>query len=358
MKARVIANINKRLWPSLANKPLANPLRPNDLIDVIDEVEGEAPPNSTNTKWYKIKQGYYVWSGGVNVIADAGQTSYDWWHTQYHIREVWSKLGTRGEGVKIAVTDTGVSLNHPALFSKRTSAGKDYTNTSFRTDNFAHGTPVAGIIFAEAQSPGIAPGASLYVVKVVDTGTFQPQVLLQALRELPSDIDIVVLSHAFPRNEFDPSLDADFVTVASGKLIICGAGNDSNHHNPQPTDYYPAALQNFIAVGSCDNTNTIASNSVKSTRITLCAPGVDMKVLNPYDLAKPVIDSGTSYAAPFVAGVAALMKSYCRRKSKKLTNAQLITYLQATADKNASHNPQLYGAGIINPINAIKKIIP
>lgn len=363
MKVKVIAKLNKRLWPSTKNTPLPNPHLPGDIIEVESEVEGEAPLNATNTRWYKAKGGYYVWSGGVLredtvKMVEYDRSAFDWWHTQYSIKEVWSKLGVRGEGVNIAVIDTGVSLNHPALVSKRNAPGKDYTNTTYGIDNFAHGTPVAGIIFAEAQSIGIAPRASLYVVKIVDTGTFSAGTLLRALRGLPAGIDIVVISHAFPCDEFNHSLTADFIQAASGKLIICGAGNYSNHNDP-PVDYYPAALDGFIAVGACDSNNTIAYDSVKSNRIHLCAPGVDMKVLNPFDHANPMTGSGTSYAAPFVAGIAALMKSYCRKKSKPLSNAQLVTYLETTATKTSpNQNAQIYGAGIINPINAIKKIVP
>lgn len=69
MKVKVIAKLNKRLWPSTRNAALPNPLIPNDILEVVEEVQGEAPPSSDNTKWYKTNEGFYVWSEGVENIS-------------------------------------------------------------------------------------------------------------------------------------------------------------------------------------------------------------------------------------------------------------------------------------------------
>ncbi|MFN8335697.1 MAG: serine protease [Cyclobacteriaceae bacterium] len=70
MKVKVIAKLNKRLWPSTKNTPLPNPLIPNDILEVVEEVRGEAPPSSENSKWYKTDKGFYVWSEGVQDLSN------------------------------------------------------------------------------------------------------------------------------------------------------------------------------------------------------------------------------------------------------------------------------------------------
>lgn len=69
MKVKVIAKLNKRLWPSTKNTPLPNPLIPNDILEVVEEVKGESPASSPNNKWYKTDKGFYVWSEGVEDIS-------------------------------------------------------------------------------------------------------------------------------------------------------------------------------------------------------------------------------------------------------------------------------------------------
>ncbi|HNH61928.1 MAG TPA: hypothetical protein PLS80_17960, partial [Cyclobacteriaceae bacterium] len=70
MKVKVIAKLNKRLWPSTRNTPLPDPLIPNDILEVVEEVRGEAPPSSENSTWYKTDKGFYVWSEGVQDLSN------------------------------------------------------------------------------------------------------------------------------------------------------------------------------------------------------------------------------------------------------------------------------------------------
>ena len=110
MKVKVIAKLNKRLWPSTKNTPLPNPLIPNDILEVVEEVDGEAPDSSANKKWYKTDKGFYVWSEGVQNISrenliikitnntfDSQQLSNTWWASHFpllHTRsDIFSAVG-------------------------------------------------------------------------------------------------------------------------------------------------------------------------------------------------------------------------------------------------------------------------
>jgi hypothetical protein len=66
MRARIIIKVNKRLWPNTANKKLRKPLRPNDIIEVAEEVVGEE--FRSNKIWYKTNEGFYIWSGAAEVL--------------------------------------------------------------------------------------------------------------------------------------------------------------------------------------------------------------------------------------------------------------------------------------------------
>lgn len=350
MKVIVTKHVNLRLERPSVNAPNPAYFAPGTELKIVDTVTGDKYKD--NDIWYKLENGAYVWSGALK-LPGAGtppSESLDWWHSSYKISDLWNAMG-RGGGVKLAVVDTGVDVTHPALTRQQNAEGKDYSGTDFRKDNFVHGTPVAGIIFAEsAQLTGVAPDASLYVVKASSTGTIPPDIVVQALEELPSDIDIVVLSHALNRKSFDDRYDARVAAVTGKRLIVCAIGNRSNHTG-EPANFFPATIPGCISVAACDAAGKIYSRSAKSGNIAVCAPGVNMKALNPGNHAVPFTDSGTSYAAPFIAGILAIMKSHKKDKS----NAELVKILCSSVTGGTA-NPMLFGSGIIDVSKIIKNL--
>ena len=357
MKGRVTRLLNIRTGAPLI-LPNNNPgfLKPNDVVEIIDTVVGDT--YKENNVWYKLSDGSFVWSGGVERNTTSPlRLNKDWWFDQYKIEMMWERFATRGEGVTVAVIDSGVDLSHPNLFNQRHAQGKDYSNTSFKTDAFGHGTLVAGVLCADGdQLTGVAPDSTLYVVKVFDTGGITYQGILKALEELPPAVDIVVLSQGLLRATSEEALDEKIDSIASSKLIVCSAGNFGNHLDDSPTNFYPATLPNCISVSACDLNDNIFMRSAKSERIDICGPGVNMRLINPANHALAMLGSGTSYAAPFIAGILCLMKSFVKKTGKAKSNGDLVKILKESVKDN-SKNPLLFGSGIINTEKIIQKLL-
>ncbi len=225
--------------------------------------------------------------------------------------------------VDIAIIDTGISLNHPDL--------NVYRNISFvegvpdGNDDLGHGTHIAGIAAAMDNSfgvLGVAPGAKLWAIKVCDVNGNCPlssQIkAIQYVNQHADEIDIVNLSIENPQSD---KLDkAVTESISKGLIYVVAAGNS----NTNTSTTSPARVPGVITVsaisdsdGECGGrgNNTIggpddyaASFSNYGKSIDFAAPGVD--VFSTYLGQGYAFDSGTSMAAPIVAGQAALYKSY------------------------------------------------
>ena len=356
MKGRVLKHLNIRTGsPQIL--PDNNPgfYKPNDVVEIVDTVLGDSYKD--NNVWFKLADGTFVWSGGVERnTTSALDTSKDWWFNEYKIQSLWEKFQTRGEGITVAIIDSGVDLTHPNLFKQRNANGKDYTGTNFSIDRFGHGTLVAGVFCADGdQLVGVAPDSTLYVVKAFHTGSITYPSILKALEELPANVEIVILSQGVLRSESEEQLDVKISEVARRKLVVCSTGNFSNHLG-NPTNFYPASLSDCISVSACDLNDNIFSGSAKSEGIDICAPGVSMRLINPGNHSLAVIDSGTSYAAPFIAGIFCLMKSFLKKNGRTKTNNELVRILKESV-KSSSKDPLLFGSGIINTEKIILKLL-
>ena len=224
--------------------------------------------------------------------------------------------------VDIAILDTGISLDHPDLNVYRNVSFVDGTLTG--DDDLGHGSHIAGIAAAKDNSIGImgvAPGAKLWAIKVCDVNGNCPlssQIKgIQYVNEHADEIDIVNLSIENPPSEkLDKSINE---SLSKGLIYVVAAGN--SHINTSLTS--PARIPGVIAVsaisdsdGECGGrgNSTIggpddyaASFSNYGNSIDFAAPGVN--VFSTYKDQGYAFDSGTSMAAPVVAGQAALYKS-------------------------------------------------
>ena len=224
--------------------------------------------------------------------------------------------------VDIAILDTGISLDHPDLNVYRNVSFVDGTQTG--DDDLGHGSHIAGIAAAKDNSIGImgvAPGAKLWAIKVCDVNGNCPlssQIKgIQYVNEHADEIDIVNLSIENPPSEkLDKSINE---SLSKGLIYVVAAGN--SHINTSLTS--PARIPGVIAVsaisdsdGECGGrgNSTIggpddyaASFSNYGNSIDFAAPGVN--VFSTYKDQGYAFDSGTSMAAPVVAGQAALYKS-------------------------------------------------
>jgi subtilisin family serine protease len=251
-----------------------------------------------------------------NVLATPS-TAYNYWQLQ----RIHKKFGYTGKGIKVAVIDTGITFHtaFPNLsydqimrFPSRCPLGN--------FDWVGHGTQCAGIICGKGFQlknsngtivnfpPGVAPDAELTVCKVT-TGSgssASKQDMTHALEWLvDKDIDIVNISMGslqFSMEEAGAINDL----VKKGVIVVCAASNDG-HKFSQPISY-PALLGNVLCIGSHGRHGKPSPFSPVGQQVDFLAPGEEVYCpSNTIRLDSVVQDSGTSFAAPAVAGLVCLI---------------------------------------------------
>src|SRR5581483_2076963 len=213
----------------------------------------------------------------------------------------------RGDGIKVAVLDSGVDYNHPDLAANYAGGYNFVSSNADPLDDAGHGTFVSGIIAANDDGNGIvgvAPDSKLYALKVLDSNGIGYVGDIIAALQWCVDHNIDIISMSFGLQSDSPALhDAIANAYSHGIVLVAAAGNV-----PGTIDY-PAAYSEVIAVGATDSNDVRAPFSATGSSLELVAPGVRVVSTYPFSLGGPYhTDDGTSDSAPHVAGVAALIK--------------------------------------------------
>ncbi|MFV2116694.1 type VII secretion-associated serine protease mycosin [Micromonospora sp. LOL_025] len=269
---------------------------------------------------------------------------------------------SRGAGVTVAVIDSGVSALHPAL-KGQVKVGRDFNGLpqqEGRCDLAGHGTIVAGIIAGKegtgASFSGIAPQARILPVRVLpDTRTTAdeglPGQIAEAIRwSVSNGADVINLSLV----TLDRQDLADAVRYAldEGVVVVAAAGNRQENQQDRPA--FPAAYPGVIAVAGVDEEGGHVGSSVSGDYVDLAAPGLN--ILGPAPggegfLAEP--QGGTSFAAAYVSGVAALV----RAAHPDLDPEQVADRLIRTADSPPEGKNAEIGHGVVNPYRAVATVL-
>ncbi len=279
-----------------------------------------------------------------------------WPQKELGFSAVWNR--TRGAGVTVAVVDSGVDAN--PQFGNRVIAGPDLVagtkpHIPAGADCLGHGTAVASIIAAAPAKgisfTGVAPAARILSVKISGTDSFPTSVTPQGIMDaVQFGADVINLSLATPDDV--PALrQAVEYALKHNVVVVAAAGNDLPQQGTGP--YYPAAYPGVLAVGAAGPGGVLAPFSDQRSPVAVTAPGVNVTTAFPgtfpdaYDPAQ----SGTSFAAAFVSGVAALV----RAAHPKLTAAQVVARIEATA--RGSTGPGT-GRGLVDPVRAVTAVLP
>ncbi|WP_239570434.1 type VII secretion-associated serine protease mycosin [Streptomyces sp. G44] len=279
--------------------------------------------------------------------------------------ELW--LQSRGKGVRVAVIDTGVDTRNPQLKpAVDASRGRNYLpakddkgekidrgKANGTTDTVGHGTRVAGIIAARPAKGtgfvGLAPQATIIPIKQNDAEGHGTAETLAASIDYAVDAgaDIINISQdtanaAEPSPELKQAVDR---ALGRRRLIVASAGNDGLGGNVKKT--YPASYEGVLAVAASDRNNERAAFSQSGDFVDVAAPGVDM--ISTVPLGGHCADSGTSFAAPYVAGLAALIKS----AHPDWTPRQITAQIQQTAERSVPGHDRLVGWGVADPTRAL-----
>ncbi|MEV6756505.1 type VII secretion-associated serine protease mycosin [Streptomyces sp. NPDC051214] len=281
--------------------------------------------------------------------------------------ELWRQ--STGKGVRVAVIDTGVDVKNPQLKSAvDASKGRNLLRRKLKdangdkiergkengtTDTVGHGTRVAGIIAARPTKGtgfvGLAPDATLIPIQQNDAeGHGDTKTLARAIDyAVAAGADVINISQD-TANAVEPApilKQAVDRALADEKVIVASAGNDGLGGNVKPT--YPASYEGVLAVAASDRNNERAAFSQSSEAVGVAAPGVDM--ISTVPGGGHCSDNGTSFSAPYVAGVAALIKS----KHPNWTSRQITAQIKQTAERSVAGRDRLVGWGVVDPVRAL-----
>ena len=260
---------------------------------------------------------------------------------------------SQGEGITIAVIDTGISNNHPDLTGNVLQGLDVVTGGSGNGwgDVDGHGTGMAGLIAAHGHGSGngdgalgIAPKAKILPIRIATQldATGDSIAMANAVdAAVQRGVKIISISQ---RTTAEKAYDAVQRAVKANVMVVAGVGN-------RPREEFigdPAAWPGMVAVGAVGKDGNVADISVRGKALVLTAPGVEIASTGKGTTYRA--GTGTSDSTAIVSGVAALVWS----KYPNLSAAQVVDHMTATStDKGAAGRDQEYGFGVINPVKAL-----
>lgn len=280
------------------------------------------------------------WGLAKIMAADSAESAWD-----------YSKSNS---SVLVAIVDTGIDQNHSDLNGK---IAKNKNCTSSRTvdDRYGHGTHVAGIAAAVTNN-NLGVAATGYNARLLnakglgDNGSgYYSWIANCIIWSADNGASVINLSLGGSSSS-QTLLDAVNYAWSKGVVVVAAAGNSG-----VSTPSYPAYYDNAIAVAATDSNDQKASWSNYGSWVDVAAPGVSIlstvpnhrNSLGVYNYAYL---SGTSMAAPFVAGLAALLQA-----SSGITNQQVVSAIYDNADK-INQIGEYWQHGRINALRSVKSV--
>ncbi|RKT17704.1 type VII secretion-associated serine protease mycosin [Streptomyces sp. 1114.5] len=302
--------------------------------------------------------GTLVWSV-VAPAASADQIRDQQWalKTFEAAAKVWPV--SQGEGVVVAVIDSGVNSEHQDL-TGQVLPGADFSGTQSdgRIDTDGHGTGMASLIAGHGHGGtagvmGLAPKAKILPVKVKTTESGpEPQVndLAEAIRFAVDHGATVVNMSIGGLLRFDTQArKAVAYAVSKDAVLVASAGNSGSDLGVN----YPAAFPGVVAVGAVDSKGVVWDGSTPGPETTLIAPGVEVYHASAKSPTSYGVGTGTSDSTAYVSATAALIRS----KYPELSAGQVINRMikSATPPSDGTVVPDNhYGYGVLAPAKALE----
>ena len=310
----------------------------------VPEVAIEALQKNPNVR--------YIEPDGIVQAIDAELD--DSWGVKHIGAGVVHDSGNKGTGINVAIIDTGIDCGHEDL---NVVGGKSFVwyTTDYNDDN-GHGTHVAGIVAALDNGigvVGVAPAANLYALKALDSnGSGYVSDVAYAIQwATVNKIKVINMSLGGP---YSITLEAACLLAyyTDDLILVAAAGNSGNPPGRGDNVEYPAAYDSVIAVAATDQNDKRARWSSTGPAVELAAPGVG--IYSTY-IDGYTTYSGTSMAAPHVAGTAALVWAAYPGWS----NVGVRGELEITADDlGDSGRDWLYGYGLVDADEAAGVLPP
>lgn len=319
-----------QLAGQMASHPDIELAHPNYLVDPLQSVQGSIPIPD------EYSAGDFLGQPAVEALSINEAHAY-----------------ATGAYIKVAVIDGGVDFDHPALEGKAVSAHDYVDDDGLAFDepggaNSGHGTFVAGIIHL------VAPDAEIraYRVSGLDgssDGYLVAEAIMQAIVDGCQIVNLSLVTTA--RHEAIAS--AIEYAETFNTLVVAAAGN-GQHDTP----LYPASDPYVLAVGAVDADGSPAAFSNRANYVDVWAPGEN--IYSPYLDEGYAWWSGTSFAAPFVAGQAALIYSKdvpCFARDW-VVDAVINTSTVLTSGVDGDQDQNQRGGGVINPLASLVQETP
>lgn len=303
--------------------------KPAEVDDTIASLQQDthlsiAEQDSVMSAFFTPNDEYFKDEYGLNNSNDA----------DVDMPEAWDV--TQGNGITVAILDTGIDRSHPDLSSKVTLT-QNFTTDATVDDNHGHGTHTAGTVAAITNNTsGVAggcPGCRLIIGKVLGTGgkgniSWISQGIVWAT---DNGAKVISMSLGGPKTS-QVLQDAVDYAWSHNVVVVAAAGNDGTSNKN-----YPGAIDNAIAVAATDSNDKKASFSNYGSWVDVAAPGV--KIMSTYPKGYKYL-SGTSMATPLVAATAALVWDSQYGGSA----ANVRSRIESTADKiSGTGSSWIYG---------------
>jgi subtilisin family serine protease len=290
-----------------------------------------------------VEPDYYA-----HTAADPNDPSY---LSQWHLRRIggplaWS-LSTGSPSVVVAVIDSGVDPHHPDLVSKLVPGWNFVKNNADTADILGHGTAVAGAVAAATNNAvgvaGVSWASRVMPLVAVDATDYAAYSDIAAAIQYAADrgVRVINISIGGPNASVTLQRAVDYAWN-KGALVFASAMNQGVSE-----PYYPAACAHAVSISASDSNDRLASFSNFGNWIALAAPGTG--ILSTADGGGYSFWTGTSFASPIAAGVAALVLSV----NPALTNDQVLAILENTADRSGSGRDIYFGWGRVNAYRAV-----
>ena len=325
-----------------------------DSIPQIDVRVLQVPATNRDRVLAALKHNPNIEFAELNALAAPTATTndpyvvnnYEWHLLKLQAFQAWDiSVGTNAV---VAICDSGVDPTQPDLVGKLLPGYNVYANNTDTSDQFGHGTDVAGAAAAQGNNgigvAGVAWNALILPVKISDaSGSSTYSAMANALTyAVDHGARVINISYCGGSSSSTLQSAADYVWNHNG-VIFAAAGNTGTSA-PQ----YPAACKSVVAVSATGYDDDFQTWSSYGSDISISAPGIGIWTTKNDGTYGAI--SGTSLASPVAAGCGALLLGY----NPQLTNSRVVQLLESNADDLGAAGYDIYfGYGRVNAYRAL-----
>ena len=358
-KAGVKRSSDLKLQASGAKKPKLTHKKPSSASQKV-QLQPKYP--TINKEMFSFDSG-----GPLQNASDFSFTPYSYWQLD-KIHQI-----STGRGMTLAVVDSGIEASHPAFGN--IIEFQDFTGDVFKTESCDHGTLCAGIACGKSFKyylypnkeekdrddfpPGVAPNTNLVICKALGDNTNNINAVVKALQWLRGkNVDVVSFSLGTLNFNADIAQAITELIVYDKVTVVCAASNEG-HRYSQPI-CFPARFGHVLCIGSHGPHGKPSAFSPVGQDIDFLAPGEGVAGPSSSIYNHHVrVDSGTSYAAPAVAGliclVFELIQKTCPNEFRLFKNPWVVKELLREMSTSPGNHSSDRGYGGLNPLSFFKQ---